>query len=130
MGNRANIYVADQTEDPLTKERAGIFLYTHWNGSEWPERLRRALAAGRGRWGDPQYLTRILIREVFAELDGDTGGGVSTEIGDGNGVAIVCDVVNDAVYFAGDVPADPTTWHGRMTFEEYVAQDRADYPNS
>jgi hypothetical protein len=41
MGDRANIYLVDNRD-----AGRGIYLYTHWNGYEWPEKLRQALAAG------------------------------------------------------------------------------------
>jgi hypothetical protein len=75
MGDRANIVIRE-------KGTPDLYVYTHWAGWEWPEEARKALAAGRGRWGDSQYLNRIIVREVFAGLDGDTGGGLSTVIGD------------------------------------------------
>lgn len=59
MGDRANVLVLDEydeTADP-------VVLYTHWGGYELPQALARALdsKAGRGRWSDGPYLTRIIF---------------------------------------------------------------------
>lgn len=75
MGDRANVKI---------KERTGtsIYVYTHWEGHEWPEKLREALRAGRERWHHDQYLQRFLITELCKDADGLTGYGVSTFRGD------------------------------------------------
>ena len=75
MGDRANIKI---------KERTGtdIYVYTHWHGHEWPDKLRAALKAGESRWGDDSYLTRFIITEVCKDAYDETGYGVSTFRGD------------------------------------------------
>lgn len=78
MGNRANI---------LLKEEGGgkIYLYTHWGGSGIKSVLGAALDRGRDRWGDEPYLSRIIFSEmVRGDIDGVTGYGLSTYIGDGD----------------------------------------------
>ena len=57
MGDRANVKI---------KERTGtsIYVYTHWEGHEWHEKLQQALAAGEARWHDHQYLQRFLITDL------------------------------------------------------------------
>ncbi len=114
MGDRANIVIREAGAPDL-------FYYTHWSGQEWPEALRQALNAGRGRWGDSQYLNRIIAREVFADLDGDTGGGISTVVGDNGYDFLVLrhDGLAGTVYTVpegeGDVPIGKV-----FTFSEYV----------
>jgi hypothetical protein len=56
-----------------------VYLYTHWKGSELSEIVRRALAseAGRNRWNDAPYLTRIIFDELTrGEQGGETGYGI------------------------------------------------------
>lgn len=47
-----------------------IYLYSHWNGYDLPERVAKALDTeqARNRWNDEPYLTRILI-ELLTEKD-------------------------------------------------------------
>lgn len=114
MGDRANIYLYDS-------DTAGIYVYTHWNGSEWPQRLAEALEFGKERWSDPQYLARIIVTQVFKDLKGTTGGGVSTRIGD-NGHPILCvDLMGEQVAIAkeGD-EQDRDKWTGFMSFREFT----------
>jgi hypothetical protein len=124
MGDRANIYLVDTND-----AKHGIYLYTHGSGYEWPEHLRKALDFGRDRWGDEQYLARVITTSVFANIaDQTSGGGVSTVIGDNSYPIIVADLVNSQVHFAEEGKEKERQWsHGR-SFAEYVAQGRATYP--
>ena len=120
MGDRANIVLRE-------KDTADIYVYTHWSGSEWPEAAPAPRAAGRGRWGDAQYLNRIIVREVFQDLTGDTGGGLSTVIGDNSYPLIVIehasfrdpDRVFGWVYLADPETEQPIN-STRFTFQQYV----------
>jgi len=130
MGDRANVYVVDQTISGT--EVRGIFLYTHWRGYELPEHLRRALDSGtaRARWGDSAYLTRILIHDLFEnDRGGDTGSGVSTTLCHGEYEAIVVDALNGVVAFASENDVQfPARWHDALTFAEYCDQAEAVWP--
>ena len=76
MGDRANIVVTGDHTDP-------IFLYTHWRGYAVPGILQAALKRGRGRWGQTDYLTRIIFCELIGDdASGLTGFGISTRITD------------------------------------------------
>ena len=76
MGDRANVFVH-------SGDRPGVYLYTHWSGTELPEALRRALA-NRERWFDDQYLARIILDEMTAGRESVfTGYGISAYCGDG-----------------------------------------------
>lgn len=82
MGDRANVYIHED-------ERPGVYLYTHWDGTELPNLVKEALLTDRAkrRINDAQYLTRILIEEVIAragDYGSELGWGVSAEIGDGD----------------------------------------------
>lgn len=71
MGDRAQIAVkmyGDKDEK--------VYLYTHWGGSRINQTLAAALNK-RMRWGDEEYLARIIFCEmVRGEEDGETGYGI------------------------------------------------------
>jgi hypothetical protein len=126
MGDQANAYLIDNFDG---RKDVGIYAYTHWSGYEWPERVRQALAAARGRWGDPSYANRIMLGSLFADLIGDTGGGISTEMGDNAHPIIIVDQVAEVVAFAPEgEEGNPESWVNTMSFTEYVAQTQAKYP--
>jgi hypothetical protein len=116
VGDRANIKIIEGDEAP-------IYLYIHWKGHEYPEMLRLALAAGRGRWGDPAYLNRIIAREVFADLTGETGGGIATYICDNEHPLIVVDHVEQTVRLEAAGRGEPG--RRQFTFADYVALPEA-----
>lgn len=68
MGARAQVKIAD----------TGTFLYTHWGSGEITEDVRKALSR-RQRWGDPEYLTRIIFDQMVGSQQGtETGFGIGT----------------------------------------------------
>lgn len=132
MGDRANIVIYDRRVQS-DESQVGIYLYTHWNGSEWPERLRLALdtPAARRRWNDPSYLTRILVANLFEDLGlGETGGGISTVLTDNGHEIIVVDLVREQVSFAspGNEPYIDH-WQNTLSFEDFCGQVEAKYPS-
>jgi len=77
MGDRANILVLDSEND------SGVYLYTHWSGTELPYTLRDALSR-KQRWNDTAYLARIIFCEmVRGQERSSTGFGISTFACDG-----------------------------------------------
>ena len=79
MGDRANVLVGDWKDD----EFRGVYLYTHWCGSDLPWALQRALGRYQ-RWNDSAYLARIIFCEmVKGDEGGETGYGISAQLGDG-----------------------------------------------
>ena len=112
MGDRANIFMKEGTTDE--GEDYGVYLYTHWGGSELPDVLKAALVRGRDRWNDLQYLSRIIFCEmVKGEEMCATGFGISVKCGDGNNNIIVVD--------AGSM--EVTSKGGKvLSFESYVGQ--------
>lgn len=112
MGDRANVYIHEG-------DKPGIYVYTHWSGTELPQKVQAALETPRAqqRLTDPAYLTRILIEELTAEdRDSATGWGVSTSVGDGSDriVDINASYYNDPVvtlkgfgYTYDKMPSDP-----------------------
>ena len=100
MGDRANIVVLDG-------ERAPLYLYAHWGGSDLPEVVREALDSpeGRGRWADSAYLARILIQrliEAFSPSDRQRGIGVATAPPDNDHPYLVVDTTDKAVRVVED----------------------------
>lgn len=133
MGDRANIFIVDHpkaADDDMEAE--GIYLYTHWSGSSWPEELRKALdlPTARQRWNDSSYLVRILADALFKDIrDEETGGGIATFRVGGEYPMIIIDTVAQTVSFApeGD-EQDRNNWRHALTFTEYTALEQAAYP--
>lgn len=127
MGDRANVYMEMPGPDG---EPQGIYLYTHWSGSRWPDTLREALEFGRGRWTDDQYLARIITSRMFSDLVNDeVGGGLSLQIGDNEHQIIVCDLINQEVSFAReDSERNRETRYGHKSFADYIKLSPATYP--
>lgn len=75
-----------------------IFLYTHWAGYCLPETVQAALVRGQDRWGDEQYLGRIIFCEmVKGDFKGNTGYGISPFCGDGDDRIVEVDIPNQRV---------------------------------
>ena len=110
MGDRANVV--------MTKGSDSICLYTHWFVYELPGIVKDALIRGSERWGDYQYLTRIVFCEM-TKIDpmGTTGFGITSTIcaGDDKIVTINCD--DQTVSIGGQNP---------IPFTEYVALTAAE----
>lgn len=125
MGDRGNAYLVDTND-----AEHGIYLYTHWKGYIWPEEVRQALVAGRPRWGDPAYLNRMLISQLYRDIhDGSTGGGVSTFPTDNEYPVVIVDTEESVVAFSamGD-EKNRAKWVDCKTFQAYTNQERAEYP--
>ena len=121
MGDRGNVFFVD---GKAGKELAGIYMYSHWGGGFLPAQVRAALHRGRGRWGDSQYLARIMFCELIQEdVVGETGFGLSTQIGDNEHSIIRVDDASQRVSFhepgREKNPKDKGT--ASWTYEEYIA---------
>ncbi len=106
------------------KQLAGIYMYTHWSGSFLPAIVRAALKRGQGRWGDSQYLARIIFCELVQEsVMEETGFGLSTQIGDNEHAIVRVDDTKQRVSFhdaGGECnPKDKGT--ASWSYEEFVA---------
>lgn len=93
MGDRANVrFIYDYPKGGLAEgerrqrselpddpdQRADIFFYTHWGGSELPRTVAEALKRGTGRWDDEAYLARIIFSEMVKdEVLQETGYGIA-----------------------------------------------------
>lgn len=90
MGDRANVYIHEG-------DRPGVYIYTHWCGTELPGLVEDALKVPRAvnRKYDIAYLTRILIEELVGTDHGsETGWGVSTQVGDGSDRIVDIDITS------------------------------------
>jgi hypothetical protein len=96
MGDRANVL--------LKEGKSEIYLYTHWDGTNLPEKVREAIASkeGRGRWDDSAYLNRIIFSRMIKDcVLGETGYGISPTPCDGQDRIIVVDHDKMRVYRDG-----------------------------
>ncbi len=112
MGDRANIAI---------KQHGGghVYLYTHWGGYDLPDILKASLKRGKDRWGDEQYLARIIFcGMVNDDSQGTTGYGISNSIGDNEHDILVIDcdklTVSQCEYDTLDKPKK--TWK----FSKYI----------
>lgn len=73
MGDRRQLLLYEDDElEPF------LYVYTHWGGSELKAVVANGLERGLSRWGDPPYMARILVSEVFMpDIDGTTNFGLS-----------------------------------------------------
>ena len=98
MGDRGNIFFVDQAIDRDTW--GGVYLYSHWAGSDLPFLLQRALDRGRDRWGDSQYFARILFCEMIRDdVEGLTGFGISSKMWDNEHLVIRVNDLDQIVSF-------------------------------
>jgi len=115
MGDRANVCV----QNPDTKE-APVYLYSHWGGENLPFVVQQALnsEAGRGRWQDPTYLTRIIFCKMIGDdVDGETGYGISSTMCDNEHPIIVVSCDKQKIGLATE--DNPTNPYVEWTFEAY-----------
>lgn len=93
MGDRANIAVIHKNKDQ-------IWLYSHWGGSDLHERLQAGLKAGKGRWNDESYLTKIIFGHAVPadNWTEETGYGISGCLQDNEYPILVVDVGEEFVY--------------------------------
>jgi hypothetical protein len=115
MGDRANVYV----REPYQNEEQGVYLYTHWGGSELARTVQKALQR-KLRWDDSQYLARIIFCTMISEggdsLEGEVGFGISTAIGDNSYSIIVIDTEHQTVSFTTEDKRLIIGW----PFNEYI----------
>lgn len=75
MGDRGNV-------EMVYGEGQSIFFYTHWQGTELPQTVAKALEKGRTRWDDESYLARIIFQEIIGNDDDVTGFGIAPYVMD------------------------------------------------
>lgn len=104
MGDRANVLVRESDKDN------GVYLYTHWHGTELPLSLKNALVKN-WRWNDGAYLTRIIFDEMTVDChDEEAGYGISAYTPDGEDHILVVNCDIQIVSFK----------EKKWTFEEYI----------
>lgn len=127
MGDRGNIAVLQSDNDQ-------VWLYSHWNGYELPKLLQNGLKAGKGRWDDESYLTKIIFGHIVPadEWKEETGYGISSRMQDNQHPILVVDIPNQRVFTISEstltrktfkVPESfkPDSW---WTFEQYSTLDK------
>ena len=76
MGDRGNIKIVGEYGEP-------IYFYTHWRASELLQIVAEGLNKGRERWGDEDYLNRIIFQTLLGGDESNISFGISTrEAGD------------------------------------------------
>ena len=76
MGDRGNIKLVSEYGEP-------IYFYTHWTAYRLPEIVAKGLDKGRDRWGDEDYLNRIIFQTLLGGDESNLSYGISTrEAGD------------------------------------------------
>jgi hypothetical protein len=115
MGDRANVYLVLDGNPPT-----GLYLYTHWAGSEWHDRAKAAVKAAWGRWNDEPYFNRIVITELFKDLVGETtGGGISLEMCDNEHDIVVIDRAQELVATCSPGrEKDHRAWRNKVSFHD------------
>ena len=102
MGDRGNVRVG------------GVYLYTHWGGTDIPGDVQRALKTG-WRWDDTSYLARIIFEEMVGDDRGtETGFGIDASEGVSNNPLVTVSCNEQRVSYASG-----ESW----SFQEYVAAD-------
>lgn len=124
MGSRGNIFVIDGVDEAGNYQ--GVYLYSHWQGSELPEILASALDSrqGRSRWNDAQYLARIIFCRMLAEdTDGETGFGISSRLRDNSCPVVVVDCDSQRIWYAEEGTERQQRREGAgWTFHEHIEQ--------
>lgn len=74
MGDRGQVRL-------ISSGQPDIYLYSHWGATDLPYVVGQALERGSGRWGDDEYLNRIIFSEMIKNdvLD-ETGFGIGTAL--------------------------------------------------
>lgn len=123
MGDRGNIAVLQSNGDQ-------VWLYSHWGGSELPERLQAGLKAGKDRWTDESYLTKIIFGHAVPAKNWmeETGYGISCRMQDNEHPILVVDIPKQRVFTMpesdlknGQVPPDYEPKHAEG-FEVYSSR--------
>lgn len=130
MGDRGNVYITNTATEGYTAPEflagaRGIYVYSHWDGSELPTMVRDALKAGKGRWGDDEYLTRIIIDQITKSgRDQETGYGVGLTMLDNSYPITIVDLGAQRVAWAspGSERA-PANWKHVTGFAAFVSPD-------
>ena len=117
MGDRGHI-VIEQYGDESTP----VVLYSHWQASQLPSILAEALSHEE-RWGDHEYLARIIFDELSACSSEFTGCGIGTEIHGDTWRVINVDPDEQEITFESGNGFASDRFSGEVyTFEEFVEE--------
>ena len=115
MGNRGHIVIEQYGE-----EQQPVVLYSHWKASSLPQILADALAHEE-RWGDHEYLSRIIFEELSDVSSDFTGLGIGTQRHGDTWRVINVDPDEQEVYFEGGHGYSTDEYSGQTyTFEEFI----------
>jgi len=115
MGDRANIAI-------LQGDGSAVVLYTHSGGYQLPAMLHKAISR-RVRWGDTQYLSRIIFDAMTDGCQGDeTGFGITTKVWDNSYPIIVVDPDSGMIYTTKEQGGDMAVAIGnKISFDAFAA---------
>ena len=118
MGDRANIVIEKDNSGLFPHE---IYFYTHWRGSDIKDILKKSLFRGKGRWDDGQYLSRVIFCDLMgSDVNGLTGIGISTGVGDGEYRLLCVNMELQKVRLRDSREKPDAVIIKEWSFEEYV----------
>ena len=105
MGDRGNVAIIQNTSKDRLHQ---VWVYTHWTGTDLPAMVREGIRAGRPRWNDSNYLTKIIIGRIIPGEDmlGETGYGIGCTLSDNEHTIIVVDIPNKRVFLIDESQLD------------------------
>lgn len=113
MGDRANVFVTDG-------DRAGVYLYTHWEGDQLPLDVRLALRRER-RWDDGPYLARMIFDQMTDGRHGEeTGLGISASLLDNNHLIVRVDCDKQRVALVAEDNIHSATPLHEWSFTDFI----------
>jgi len=113
MGARAQIKV-EQGPHP-------VYLYTHWGSGVILKSTQDGMIAGKGRWNDSEYLTRILFDNIRTSGDDPvTGYGIGTDLHGDVDCHVVVDCEERMVSYHKYQNAEPEK---QWSFDDFIVED-------
>ena len=113
MGDRGNVKIED----------SGVYLYTHWSGSELPFIVQQVLKR-KERWKTYPYLTRMIFCELLTHSHNDTSHfGISTEILNNEHPIVVVNCKKQMVSFLMGHKTRPFATFSFIAFIEMSVED-------
>ena len=74
MGDRGQVRL-------ISKGQPDLYFYSHWGATDLPWVVAQGLERGNPRWGDDEYLNRIIFCEMVKnDLLEETGFGIGTSL--------------------------------------------------
>lgn len=68
MGDRATVGLIPYQPQTVDRDNPVVlYLYSHWHGSDVPQRVAQGIWDGRPRWGESSYMVRILFGAVLGD---------------------------------------------------------------